>query len=119
MVGYSKKSMILKNNSKYKKLLIIAFQRRFRPQLINGVIDQECMLIGKNLAQKYTFYFLENLKFKHILCLPDKRLIALNFKEESPGSTKTQCQLTTGGGNPRDSATENKPPQQGKGEKVW
>jgi len=24
-----------------------------------------------------------------------------------------------GGGNPRDSATENKPPQQGKGEKVW
>jgi len=24
-----------------------------------------------------------------------------------------------GGGDPRDSATENKPPQQGKGEKVW
>jgi len=24
-----------------------------------------------------------------------------------------------GGGNPRDSATENKPPYQGKGEKVW
>jgi len=24
-----------------------------------------------------------------------------------------------GGGNPRDSATENKPPNQGKGEKVW
>ena len=50
----------------------------------------------------------------------DKRLITLiYFKEESPGSTKTQCQLTTGGGNPRDSATENKPPHQGKGEKVW
>ena len=42
-----------------------------------------------------------------------------NFNEESPGSTKTQCQVITGGGNPRDSATENKPPQQGKGEKVW
>jgi len=40
-------------------------------------------------------------------------------KEESPGSTKTQCQITSGGGNPRDSATENKPPHQGKGEKVW
>jgi len=40
------------------------------------------------------------------------------FKEESPGSTKTQCQLTAGGGNPRDSATENKPPNQGKGETV-
>ncbi len=52
--------------------------------------------------------------------MPDKRLIALIlFKEESPGSTKTWCQLTTGGGNPRDSATENKPPYQGKGEKVW
>ena len=54
------------------------------------------------------------------LNLPDKRLIALiYFKEESPGSTETRCQVTPGGGNPRDSATENKPPYQGKGEKVW
>ena len=36
--------------------------------------------------------------------------------EESPGSIKTQCQLTTGEGDFRDSATENKPPNQGKGE---
>ena len=49
----------------------------------------------------------------------DKRLIALFFKEESPGSTKTRCQLMAGGGDPRESATENRPPQQGKGEKVW
>ena len=55
----------------------------------------------------------------NILRMPDKRLIASNFDEESPGSTKTQCQLMAGGGDPRDSATENKPPQQGKGEKVW
>ena len=56
----------------------------------------------------------------NIFILPDKRLIALKyFKEESPGSTKTQCQLMAGGGNLRDSATENKPPHQGKGEKVW
>jgi len=40
------------------------------------------------------------------------------FKEESPGSTKTRCQLMAGRGNLRDSATENKPPYQGKGEKV-
>ena len=41
----------------------------------------------------------------------DERLIALiYFKEESPGSAKTQCQIIPGGGNPRDSATENKPP---------
>ena len=51
--------------------------------------------------------------------MPDKWLIALIYKEESPGSTKTQCQLMAGRGNPRDSATENKPPRQGKGEKVW
>ena len=36
--------------------------------------------------------------------------------EESPGSIKTQCQLMTGEGDFRDSATENKPPNQGKGE---
>ena len=50
----------------------------------------------------------------------DKRLITLiYFKEESPGSTKTQCQVIPGRGKLGDSATENKPPHQGKGEKVW
>ncbi len=39
--------------------------------------------------------------------------------EESPGSLKTWCQLTTGEGNLRASATEKIPPNQGKGEKVW
>ena len=43
--------------------------------------------------------------------------LSLFFKiEESPGSVKTQCQLITGEGDFRDSATENKPPYQGKGE---
>jgi hypothetical protein len=32
--------------------------------------------------------------------------------EESPGSTGIRCRLTAGGGDPRDSATENKPPAQ-------
>jgi len=40
-------------------------------------------------------------------------------REESPGSIRTRCQITSGEGNFRDSATENKPPYQGKGEKVW
>ncbi len=44
-IGYSKNYK--KQN---EKLLIKAFQRRFRPQLINGIIDQECLLISKNLA---------------------------------------------------------------------
>jgi len=30
--------------------------------------------------------------------------------EESPGSTETRCQITSGGGDPRESATERKPP---------
>ena len=35
---------------------------------------------------------------------------ALGMGEESPGSTGIRCRLTAGGGDPRDSATENKPP---------
>jgi hypothetical protein len=31
--------------------------------------------------------------------------------EESPGSTGIRCRLTAGGGDPRESATENKPPE--------
>ena len=38
--------------------------------------------------------------------------------EESPGSIKTRCQLMAGEGDLRDSATENRPPNQGKGETV-
>jgi len=43
-IGYSKK---VSN----KKTLVSAFQRRFRQDLINGKIDQECLLISKNLAK--------------------------------------------------------------------
>ena len=48
--GYPLKSIIFKGNKKYSKLLIKAFQRRFRPELINGNIDQECLLILKNIV---------------------------------------------------------------------
>ena len=44
-IGYSKK--VLK-----KKTIVSAFQRRFRQELINGKIDQECLLISQNLAKK-------------------------------------------------------------------
>ena len=51
--------------------------------------------------------------------MPDNWIFAdINLSEESPGSIKTQCQLMTGEGDFRDSATENKPPNQGKGETV-
>ena len=44
-IGYSKKVL-------NKKTLVSAFQRRFRQELINGKIDQECLLISQNLAKK-------------------------------------------------------------------
>ena len=43
-IGYSKKIL-------NKKTLVSAFQRRYRQDLINGKIDQECLLISKNLAK--------------------------------------------------------------------
>ncbi len=39
--------------------------------------------------------------------------------EESPGSMQARCRVTPGGGDPRESATENSPPHpRGKGETV-
>ena len=46
-IGYPKSSKIKKY--KYSKILTKAFQRRFRQKLINGIIDQECLLISKKL----------------------------------------------------------------------
>jgi hypothetical protein len=40
---------------------------------------------------------------------PDGRS-SLRRGEESPGSTETRCRVTPGGGDPRESATENIPP---------
>ena len=34
-----------------KKILIKAFQRHYRQELINGISDQECLLISKNLLK--------------------------------------------------------------------
>jgi N-acetylmuramoyl-L-alanine amidase len=52
-IGYSKKYSkdISKNN--YLKELAKTFQRRFRPELIDGKIDQECLIISKNLIKAY------------------------------------------------------------------
>ena len=43
-IGYSKKVL-------NKKTLVSVFQRRYRQDLINGKIDQECLIISKNLAK--------------------------------------------------------------------
>mgnify|MGYP001285929570 FL=1 len=49
-IGYGKK---LKRNVKNLKILTISFQRRFRQELINGIIDKECLIISKNLVTKF------------------------------------------------------------------
>ena len=49
-IGYAKN--LTKNNNKLMNMLISAFQRRFRQELINGVIDKECLIISENLASK-------------------------------------------------------------------
>ena len=40
------------SNKVYLKKIIKAFQRHFRPELINGIIDKESFAIAQNLAKK-------------------------------------------------------------------
>ena len=52
-IGYSQKIPQKSNldKIKYLKTITKAFQRRFRQDLINGIIDQECLIISKNLTK--------------------------------------------------------------------
>jgi len=51
-IGYSKNSKYLNvNKTRYKRIITKAFQRRFRPELIDGKIDQECFVISQNLIE--------------------------------------------------------------------
>ena len=52
-IGYSKKPLKDLSKNRYLKDLIKAFQRRFRQEMIKGIIDQECLLISKNLIKTY------------------------------------------------------------------
>ena len=52
-IGYSKKVSKNINKDRYLKSLSKAFQRRFRPELIDGKTDRECLLISINLLKKY------------------------------------------------------------------
>ncbi len=48
-IGYLKISQ--KNLNSQKRIIIKAFQRHFRQKLINGIPDQECLLISKDLLK--------------------------------------------------------------------
>ena len=52
-IGYSKKTSSEISKNKYLKELTKTFQRRFRQKLVDGKIDQECLLISKNLTKTY------------------------------------------------------------------
>ena len=49
-IGYPKNNKVKKK--KYFKILTMAFQRRFRQELVNGIIDKECLKISENLLKK-------------------------------------------------------------------
>ena len=50
-IGYSIKKKNIKKD-KLLKFVTSAFQRRFRQELINGKIDEECLKITQNLSKK-------------------------------------------------------------------
>jgi N-acetylmuramoyl-L-alanine amidase len=54
LIGYPTK-VVFKDSkisiNKYMKIITKAFQRRFRQDQINGIIDQECLMISENLAK--------------------------------------------------------------------
>ena len=50
-IGYPKSKKI--EAHKYSKIITRAFQRRFRQEKVDGIIDQECKLISQNLVKKF------------------------------------------------------------------
>ena len=51
--GYSKKTPKDLTENRYLRDVTKAFQRRFRQELINGIIDRECLFISKNLITRF------------------------------------------------------------------
>jgi N-acetylmuramoyl-L-alanine amidase len=52
-IGYPKKFPKTKSKERYLSCIIEAFQRRFRQDLINSKVDQECLIISKDLIKKF------------------------------------------------------------------
>ena len=53
-IGYQKKFLYNSNfnHVSFDQIISKAFQRRFRPEIVNGKIDQECLLISQNILKK-------------------------------------------------------------------
>jgi len=52
-IGYSRNFSKKFNENNHLKSITKAFQRRFRQELINGLIDRECLVISNNLIKKH------------------------------------------------------------------
>ena len=52
-IGYSIKSPTKLKKDQFLNLITCAFQRRFRQELTNGKIDDECLAISQNLVKKF------------------------------------------------------------------
>jgi N-acetylmuramoyl-L-alanine amidase len=52
-IGYSIKCPKKLKKDQFLNSITCAFQRRFRQELINGKIDQECLAISQNLLKKF------------------------------------------------------------------
>ena len=48
-IGYT--SVKFKSRDIKKRLIVKAFQRRFRQSLVNGICDKECLILSKNLLK--------------------------------------------------------------------
>ena len=92
-----------------------AFQRHFRPARVDGVADCSTVLTLDRLIARTPVAGLTAGRGNAYIQrrqpagrpLPQSRKAA---GEESPGSMETRCRVTPGGGDPRESATESKPP---------
>ena len=51
-IGYPKETPRGISKDRYLVYIVRAFQRRYRQDLINGKIDQECLIISQNLIKK-------------------------------------------------------------------
>jgi N-acetylmuramoyl-L-alanine amidase len=52
-IGYSINNPTKLKKDQFLNLITCAFQRRFRQELINGKIDDECLTISQNLLKKF------------------------------------------------------------------
>ena len=52
-IGYVFNNSEILSEKNFFNLIVKAFQRRYRQEVINGKVDKECVLISENLAKKF------------------------------------------------------------------